>query len=166
MNWDTYFMSMAFLMAMKSKDEQTHNGTVIVGKGNEILSTGYNSFVRGAIDNLPERQERPEKYFHFEHSERNAIYNAARVGIKLEGARMYVTGVPCMDCARAIVQVGIEECITTKWHTERMQGRWNEHMDRTLQLFKEVGLHHRFYEGEYIHSIASLVQGIEYKLGI
>ena len=75
MNWNKYFMSIAALVSMKSKDQKTHHGAVIVGPNNEIRSTGYNSFVRRLKDDVPERQERPEKYHWFEHAERNAIYN-------------------------------------------------------------------------------------------
>ena len=79
MNWDTLFMSMVYLVAMKSKDDSTHLGAVIVSQDNEIRSFGYNGLARGINDDVVERQERPEKYFWFEHAERNAIYNAGRM---------------------------------------------------------------------------------------
>ena len=88
--WDTYFISLAYLIAMKSKDTKTKHGSVIVGIDNEIVSTGYNSPPRGIDDNKPERQGRPEKYFWNEHSERNAIYNAARIGVSLKGCRLLI----------------------------------------------------------------------------
>jgi len=74
MNWQEYFLGIAEQVKLKSKDESTQVGAVIVGKGHEILSTGYNSFPRGLDDSRPERQERPHKYPYFEHAERNAIY--------------------------------------------------------------------------------------------
>ena len=81
---------------LKSKDENTKIGAIIVGKYKEIVSTGYNSFPRGLKDNIRERQERPEKYFWFEHGERNAIYNAARIGVSTKGCTMYLScGIPC-----------------------------------------------------------------------
>ena len=105
MNWTDYFINIAEQVKEKSKDINTKIGTVIVGKDKEILSTGYNSFPRGLNDELSERQERPEKYFWFEHSERNAIYNAARIGVSLKESTAYLTsGLPCMDCARGLVQ--------------------------------------------------------------
>lgn len=64
-SWDDYFMTMVYLVAMKSKDESTHIGAVIVGPDNEIRSTGYNSFPRKMNDGLEERQKRPQKYFFF-----------------------------------------------------------------------------------------------------
>jgi dCMP deaminase len=148
-SWDKYFISMLYLVATKSKDEKTQHATIIVGPDNEIRSTGYNSFPRGINDNIPGRQERPEKYFWMEHSERNAIYNAARVGVSLIGCRLYVTGVPCMDCARAIVQSGIFEVIyhDLKPYDSKL---WDEHTKRTLQLFQEAHVEIRKYEGDLI----------------
>ena len=65
MVWKDYFVSIAEQVKEKSKDIKTKIGAVIVGKDNEILSTGYNSFPRGLNDNVVQRQERPEKYFFF-----------------------------------------------------------------------------------------------------
>jgi len=79
-DWDMYFMSLSYLVAMKSKDPSTKIGAVIVGPDKEIRSTGYNGFVKGANDDVVEHYERPEKYYHFEHAERNAILLSARYG--------------------------------------------------------------------------------------
>jgi len=68
MNWIDYFRGIAHQVKLKSKDVRTQIGAVVVGKDNEILSTGYNSFPRGINDELDERQERPEKYYWFEHA--------------------------------------------------------------------------------------------------
>jgi len=76
-DWQDYFIGIANQVKLKSKDKNTQIGAVIVGEDNEVVSTGYNSFPRGIDDDVPERQERPEKYHWFEHAERNAIYNAA-----------------------------------------------------------------------------------------
>jgi len=153
MTWDTYFISMLYLVAMKSKDEKTQNSSIIVGPDNEIRSTGYNSFPRGINDNIPERQERPEKYFWFEHGERNSIYNAARVGIPLKGCRLYVTGIPCMDCARGIIQAGITEVI---FHVLKPYERpiiWDEHHNRSIILFNEAGVKLTPYSGNVISKL-------------
>ena len=141
MNWDEYFLEIADVVAKKSKDQSTKIGCVIVGPNNEIRSTGYNSFPRGIRDSLPERHERPEKYLWIEHAERNAIYNAARCGTSLEGCRIYVRAIPCMDCARAIVQSGLVEVCYPKpdWKSEFAK-RWEEQWERTLTLFNEAGV--------------------------
>ncbi len=91
MNWDQYFLNIAEQVKEKSKDRRTKIGAVIVGPDNEIVSTGYNSFPRGIDDDVEERQVRPEKYYWFEHAERNSIYNAARIGVRLKDTKMYLT---------------------------------------------------------------------------
>lgn len=102
-------MQMTDLIASRSKDPNTQVGCIIVGPENNIRSTGFNSFPRGIFDDVPLRLERPEKYMWIEHAERNAIYAAARVGIPLNGCSIYQPGLPCMDCARALIQVGIKK---------------------------------------------------------
>jgi dCMP deaminase len=149
--WDDYFMTLVYLVAMRSKDESTHIGAVVVGPDNEIRSTGYNSFPRGLIDDKPERQKRPEKYFWFAHAERNAIYNAAMVGgAPLKGCRMYTNGVPCNDCAFGVVNAGINEVIVDKSWDDNNYAQWKEHAERTRVMFKEAGVSLRYWEGELL----------------
>jgi len=157
-NWDDYFMSMAYLVAMKSKDERTHIGAVVVGSDNEIKSTGYNSFVRGLNDNVSERQEKPEKYFWMEHAERNAIYNATLNGTSLKGCKMYTNGIPCMDCARGVVQAGILEVVVDKMWNGDNGKKWSEHGERTIEMFDETGIKLRYWEGK-IHQIEKFRRG-------
>lgn len=149
-NWDELFMTMAYLAATKSKDQSTHMGAVVIGPNKEVRSTGYNSFPRGINDNDPGRQIRPEKYFWFEHAERNAIYNATLSGTSLKDCILYTNGVPCMDCARAIVQSGIKEVVVDKFWDDQNPPEWQEHALRTEQLFKEAGVKLRFWEGQLI----------------
>lgn len=146
MNWIEYFRNIAHQVKLKSKDNNTQIGAVIVGRDNEILSTGYNSFPRGINDNVPSRQERPEKYYWFEHAERNAIYNAARIGVSLKDSTMYLTcGMCCTDCTRGIINSGIK-----KVYLEREGGAkgdiWSEHSKRSIQLFKEAGVEVYYYD--------------------
>lgn len=89
-----------------SKDQSTLAGCVFAGPEHEILSTGFNGFPRGIDDDLAKRHERPEKYYWSEHAERNAIYNAARIGVTLRRSTCYVLFLPCYACARGIIQVG------------------------------------------------------------
>ena len=113
LSWDEMFILQAALIAQKSKDPSTKVGCVIVGDDNAILSMGFNGFPRGVDENSPLRWKRPEKYNWVEHAERNAIYNAARHGINLLGARAYLNWEPkpCADCTRALIQAGIKEII-------------------------------------------------------
>ena len=140
-NWIEYFRALAEVVSTKSKDYHTKIGAVIVGWDNSILSTGYNSFPRGINDDVPERQERPEKYFWFEHAERNAIYNAARNGVRIQGARIFLNcGLPCADCARGIINSGINEVWCERGNTTKNPTKWNEHFERTTVLFEEANV--------------------------
>ena len=145
MNWKEYFRNIAHQVKLKSKDEKTQIGAVIVGEDNEIVSTGYNSFPRGIIDDISERQERPEKYFWFEHAERNCIYNAARIGVSTLGTTMYMTcGISCADCARAIISAGVEK-IVLRSGKGAMSPKWQESAERSNQMFKEAGIIVEFF---------------------
>lgn len=112
-SWDEYFMGVAYMSAMRSKDPNTQVGACIVNKDNKILSMGYNGLPRGCSDNdYPwNRDGDPleNKYFYATHSELNAILNYK--GGSLEGTKMYVTLFPCNECAKAIIQSGIAEVI-------------------------------------------------------
>lgn len=114
-SWDTYFIEMADLAAQKSKDPSMKVGAVIVGEGNEVLSTGFNGFPIGVDDEKSARYTRPMKYEFTEHAERNAIFLAARHGTQLQGATLYFNWHPqealCPKCARAIIQAGIVEVV-------------------------------------------------------
>lgn len=183
-SWDHYFIRMAMLIAMKSKDPSTKVGCVIIGPDNEIRSTGFNGFPRGVretaegsehlpdkferslagneyfvlclcgdritipiskldanvngvfpaghsykemVDSvaeandhfqqqksvLSERWERPAKYEWVEHAERNAVYNAARIGVSVAGCRAYLNWEPrpCVECCKGFIQAGIIEVI-------------------------------------------------------
>jgi dCMP deaminase len=110
-------------------------GCVIVGPSHEIRSTGYNSFPRGIRDDVPERLVRPAKYLWIEHAERNAICNAARAGTATELCTIYVDLMPCMDCARAIVQAGLTEVVIS---AERMKKYSSEYYDEHFRLVETL----------------------------
>lgn len=152
MNWDEYFIRQCLLAAQKSKDPSNQFGSAIIGPGKEIRSTGYNGFPRG-VREVPEfdgesaveaRWERPEKYFFIEHAERNAIFNAARAGTSTDGCTMYVSGFPCHDCSRAIIQAGIKELVYQSG-SEDYNTRWAESIRRSKTMFYEAGVQVREY---------------------
>lgn len=140
--WTEYFFNLIGPIKSKSKDPNTKVGCIIVGPDNEIRSTGYNSFPRGIIDTYPDRKERPEKYLWIEHSERNAIYNAARVGVPLKGCTIYMEGIPCMDCARAIIQAGIIRIIfDAKEHAKWNSPKYDQAMmTKSIEMLTEAGV--------------------------
>lgn len=150
LKWDNFFMTMAYLVASMSKDQKTHIGAVIIGPNKEVRSVGFNSFPRGINDDLDQRQEKPEKYYWFEHGERNAIYNATLMGVSLKDCVLYTSGIPCMDCARGIVQSGIKEVVVDDAWNKTNSLKWQEHAQRTQQLFLEAGIGLRFWQGQLV----------------
>ena len=137
--WDEYYLDICKVVAARSKDPNTQIGCVIAGPAHEIRSTGYNSLPRGIRDDVPERLERPTKYLWMEHAERNAIYNAARCGTPLEGCTLFVEIMPCMDCARAIVQAGIREVIISGARmSQYASDYYDEHFRNVEVLFREA----------------------------
>jgi dCMP deaminase len=147
MNWVEYFRNIAEVVKTKSKDINTQIGAVIVGPDNEIVSTGYNSFPRGIDDTIIERQDRPEKYYWMEHAERNAVINAARIGVSTKGTTMYLTcGMPCCDCTRAIINAGISCVYINKGGTGAKGDIWEEHAKRSVQMFNEANVEIKYYE--------------------
>lgn len=112
-NWDEYFMGIAALSALRSKDPNSQVGACIVSQENKILSMGYNGFPLGCPDeDFPWAREGgllDTKYAFVVHSELNAILNYR--GGSLQGAKIYVTLFPCNECAKAIIQAGIKTVI-------------------------------------------------------
>ncbi len=110
-SWDEYFMGIAMLSGMRSKDPNTQVGACIVDPEHKILSMGYNGFPLGCSDDefTWAREGEDNKYFYSTHSELNAILNYR--GGSLEGATIYVTLFPCNECAKAIIQSGIREVV-------------------------------------------------------
>jgi len=113
-SWDEYFMGVAMLSGMRSKDPSTQVGCCIVSQDNKILSMGYNGFPIGCSDDeFPWEREGDDpletKYLYSTHSELNAILNYS--GGSLAGAKLYVSLFPCNECAKAIIQSGIREVI-------------------------------------------------------
>ena len=115
LNWDQYFMGVAKLSAMRSKDPSTQVGACIVGNDNRILSIGYNGTPNGYNDeNFPwDREGEPlnTKYLYVCHAEMNAIVNYRGSRKDLENAKVYVDLFPCNECAKIIIQSGIKEVI-------------------------------------------------------
>lgn len=113
-SWDEYFMAVAKLAGMRSKDPNSQVGSCIVSQDNKILSMGYNGFPKGCSDDeYPWSREEEDplktKYLYVTHSELNAILNYR--GGSLEGSKLYVSMFPCNECAKAIIQAGIKTLI-------------------------------------------------------
>ena len=113
LSWDEYFMGIASLSSLRSKDPSTQVGACIVDNNNKAVPLGSNGMPRGVDDNkIPwgHGEGLDSKYLYVCHAEFNAILNT-RNGSALSGCKIYVTLFPCNECAKAIVQVGIKEVI-------------------------------------------------------
>jgi len=113
LSWDDYFMCIAKLSAMRSKDPSTQVGACVVNPDRHIVGVGYNGFPTGCSDDeLPWSKEGPfldTKYPYVVHAEVNAILNA--ISRDLSGCTIYVALFPCNECAKLIIQAGIREVV-------------------------------------------------------
>ena len=112
-SWDEYFMGVADLAGMRSKDPNTQVGSCIVSREHKILSIGYNGMPSGCDDDqFPWDRDGAvlmTKYPYVTHSELNAILNYR--GGSLENSTLYVSLFPCNECAKAIIQAGIKRVV-------------------------------------------------------
>lgn len=107
LEWDEYFMSIAFLASCRSPCERLNVGAIIV-KNNRLISMGYNGYIQGAphISRIQDNHEQS-----IIHSEINAISDCAKRGVSLENSKIYITHYPCINCFRSIAACGIKEVI-------------------------------------------------------
>jgi dCMP deaminase len=137
-DWDEYFIDLAVLVASRSSCLRKQHGAVIV-KDKQILSTGYNG--------TPAKIEHCETCFRIEnniphgtmyelcrsvHAEMNAVVLAAKYGISVDGADMYITGLPCLMCTRVIINAGIKNVIILTTDVE------DDYASPSLGLLKEA----------------------------
>ena len=146
-NWDEYFMGIAQLSALRSKDPSTQVGACIVDDDKKVVSIGYNGMPRH-IDDCQLSWEKGEglnnKYLYVCHAEMNAILNT-RNGTALRGCTLYVSLFPCNECAKAIIQVGIKEIVYVS----------NKYKDSfavqaSMKMLNLAGVKVRQYEGREI----------------
>ena len=118
-SWDEYFMSIALLSSLRSKDPNTKVGACIVSDEHKVLSLGYNGMPTGIDDHkIPwgrEGERLETKYPYVCHAELNAILNSNH---DLKGSTLYVTLFPCNECAKALIQAGIKKVVylSDKYH--------------------------------------------------
>jgi dCMP deaminase len=148
--WDQRFLTLAAQIGRWSKDRSAKAGCVIVGEDRLIRSTGFNGFPRNIDDDEPRRHERPAKYSWTEHAERNAVYNAARLGISTVGCICYVNWFPCVDCARAIVQAGMVRLVGLE--PDQQDPRWGEEFQFASMLLRESGVDVNLYNLPALHA--------------
>ena len=137
--WHLNFLDLAKHVSTWSKDPSTKIGAVAVGKRRQILATGYNGFPRDIEDSEERLQDRSLKYTYTVHGEMNCIYNATLNGVSLDGADLYVYGLPvCAECAKGIIQVGIKRVFMC--YPETIADKWKESGLMTKSMFDETGI--------------------------
>ncbi|NOZ95884.1 MAG: dCMP deaminase family protein [Acidobacteria bacterium] len=129
-SWHRYFMNLAIQAATRSTCPRKHVGAVIV-RDKSILSTGYNGSIRGAphCDEAGCLMENGH-CVRTVHAEANAIVQAARNGVRLENAEIYVTASPCFNCFKLIVNAGIRIIYFGEFYRD----------ERVLQFANELGI--------------------------
>jgi dCMP deaminase len=132
------FLPVAGAIATMSK-QPTKVGCVILGSEHETLSTGWNGVPRGSGAEYDARHNsRESRLTWVVHAEANAIANAARSGTSLRGGTLVCTLMPCMTCAKLIVQAGIVRVICLRPGDD--MARWHTEFDTAATLFAECGV--------------------------
>lgn len=148
--WDHHWLGDCLHHARMSKDPNTKVGAVIIGPDRETRSTGFNGFPRGIADNAERLADRDRKNLLMVHAERNAIYNAARIGTALKGCTLYVacmddsgwwSGPPCVQCTLALIQTGITEVVG--WPFKAGASNWKDNIEQARLLLAEAGIEYR-----------------------
>jgi len=144
--WDKRYIALAQHIALWSKDPSRKVGAIAVGSKGQVLAQGYNGFPRGISDSDTMYQNKVTKYQHVVHAEMNCIYNATYNGTSLDGATLYIHGLPvCSECAKGIIQVGVTR-VVTKEIDDSMPERWVESTELTKKLFTEAGITYDFID--------------------
>lgn len=153
--WDKRFLKLSEHIATWSKDQSTKVGSVVVTKDRRIVSTGYNGPPRGVDDdpvNHPERHDREaSKYLFFEHAERNALYNAANLGVSVRDCTAYITMAPCTDCARGLINSGIRRVVYITEDNASNQ-RWAANTQIATDMMSEAGVWITPFPRKYLES--------------
>ena len=140
--WDHRYLLLAKEVGSWSKDPSTQIGAVAVGSKGQVLAQGYNGLPRGISDSEERLNNREIKYKYVVHAEQNLIYNATYNGVSLDGATIYVTGLPvCSECAKGIIQVGINRVVMPK---QEIKENWKESWKLSSALFDEANIQYQF----------------------
>jgi dCMP deaminase len=122
-DWPQYFMNIAREVSTRATCDRKHVGALIVRDKN-ILSTGYNGSVRG----MPHCDEDGHDMVgghcvRTVHAEANAIIQAARHGVAIDGADVYTTASPCWECFKLIANAGIRRIFYSEFYREEKSFR-------------------------------------------
>ena len=143
-SWDEYFMGIAYLSSLRSKDPNTKVGACIVDSDHKVVSIGYNGMPRGLDEeklSWNKNDGLDNKYLYVCHAEFNAILNT-RNGSALKDCTLYVTLFPCNECSKAITQSGIKELVYAENKYENELST-----QASLKLLTLAGIKIRKYKG-------------------
>jgi dCMP deaminase len=129
-SWDQYFMNIAGEVATRATCDRKHVGAVIV-RDKSILATGYNGSIRG-LGHCDEEGHLMEEghCVRTVHAEANAIVQAAKHGMGIEGASIYVTASPCWQCFRLIANAGLVRIVFGEFYRDQ----------RIFEFSKRIGI--------------------------
>ncbi len=129
-SWDQYFMNIARQVATRATCDRKHVGAVIV-RDKTILSTGYNGSIRGLphCDDVGHLMENGH-CVRTVHAEANAIVQAAKNGVAVDGADIYTTASPCWSCFRLIANAGIRRICYGEFYGD----------ERAIEVAREIGI--------------------------
>jgi dCMP deaminase len=130
-DWHTYFMNIAHQAATRATCDRKHVGAVIV-RDKTILSTGYNGSIRGMphCDDVGHVMEDGHCVATV-HAEANAIIQAAKNGVRIEGAEIYTTASPCWACFKLITNAGIRTIYYGEFYRDT----------RSVEVAAQIGIH-------------------------
>lgn len=117
-SWDEYFMRIAEEVATRATCNRKHVGAVIV-RDRTILSTGYNGSIRGLghCDDDGHMMEGGHCVRTI-HAEANALVQAARNGVSIEGAQIYITASPCWSCFKLLANAGVKRIVFREFYRD------------------------------------------------
>ena len=143
-NWDIRYLELAEQVSSWSKDPSRQIGAVAVGTKGQVLAQGYNGFPRGIKDSSLRYNDREIKYKFVVHAEQNVIYNATYNGVSLDGATLYVWGLPvCSDCAKGVIQTGIKRVVMP---LQEIPDHWVDSWALTQLLLNEANIKWEFID--------------------
>lgn len=152
------FLKMAYKCAWEhSDDPATKTGAVIVSNDLDVF-WGVNHFPAGLNPTEEQKRDRDYKLKHIIHAEPAAIYYAARQAKWTECSHMYMPWVPCTECAKAIIDSGIEKLVGHKQMIMKTPERWRESTEYALELLRKCGVELLMYDGK-IGGCQSLFNG-------
>lgn len=139
--WIPRYLNDARHFAQYSRDPSSKIGAVAIGRYGQVLSRGWNDFPR-RVGNSPERYlDRDLKLKLVVHAEQNCVYNACLNGVSLDGADLYVDGLPtCSDCAKAVIQTGVKRVIMRHPRELRNPEYWENEFNLSKMMFEESGV--------------------------